>query len=80
LKGQIIKNFLKLLLGISLCLLEQSDRRKNVRDRAASKIDDLRDVVQQKYEDAVYRVAKASRAIRKKKPKSLATRCALRQE
>jgi hypothetical protein len=59
-----MKNFLKLMLGTSLYLLEQSDRPNNVRDRAARKIDDLRDVVQQKYEDAADRVAKASRAIR----------------
>jgi len=59
-----MNNFLKLLLGSGLFLLEQSDRTKNVRDRAARKIDDLRDVVQQKYEDAADRVAKASRAIR----------------
>src|ERR1022692_187139 len=59
-----MKNFLKLLLGSSLFLLERSDRTKYVRDRAARKIDDLRDVVQQKYEDAADRVAKASRAIR----------------
>jgi gas vesicle protein len=59
-----MKNFLKLLLGSSLFLLEQSDRTKNVRDRAASKIDDLRNVVQQKYEDAADRAVKASRAIR----------------
>jgi gas vesicle protein len=59
-----MKNFLKLLLGSSLFLLERSDRTKDVSDRAARKIDDLRDVVQQKYEDAADRVAKASRAIR----------------
>jgi gas vesicle protein len=59
-----MKNFLKLLLGSSLFLLERSDRTKDVRDRAARKIDDLRDVVQQKYEDAAERVAKASKAIR----------------
>ena len=59
-----MKNFFKLLLGTSLCLLEQSDRSKNVRHRAVSKIGDLRDAVQQRYEDAADRVAKASRAIR----------------
>jgi len=61
-----MKKFLRLLLGTSLYVLEQSDRTKNVRDRAARQIDDLRDVVQQKYEDAADRVAKASRAIRGK--------------
>jgi len=59
-----MKNFIKLLLGTSVYLLEQSDRAKDVRDRAAHKMDDFRDVVQQKYEDAADRVAKASRAIR----------------
>jgi gas vesicle protein len=59
-----MKNFLKLLLGSSLFLLERSDRTKDARDLAARKIDDLREVVQQKYEDAADRVAKASRAIR----------------
>jgi ElaB/YqjD/DUF883 family membrane-anchored ribosome-binding protein len=59
-----VKNFLKLLLGSGLFLLEQSDRTTDVRERAAHKIDNLRDAVQQKYEDAADRVAKASRAIR----------------
>ena len=59
-----MKNLLRTLLGTSLFLLEQSDDAKTVRDRVARKIDDLRDVVQQKYEDAAGRVAKASRAIR----------------
>jgi hypothetical protein len=59
-----MKNLLKTLLGTSLFLFEQSDSAQKKRDRAASKIDDLRDVVQQKYKDAAGRVAKASRAIR----------------
>jgi hypothetical protein len=59
-----MKKLLKTLLGTSLYLLEQSDGAQNGRDRAASRIDDLRDAVQQKYEDAAERVAKASRAIR----------------
>ena|ERR1022692_894083 len=59
-----MKNFLKLLLGSGLFLLEQSDRTHDMRDRAARKVDDLRDVVQHKYEDAADRVARASRAIR----------------
>jgi hypothetical protein len=59
-----VKNFLKLLLGSGLFLLEQSGRTTDVRERAAHKIDDLRDAVQRKYEDAADRVAKASRAIR----------------
>jgi gas vesicle protein len=64
LKGQNMNKVLKMLLGTSLFVLEHSDRTNNMRDRAARKIDDLRDVVQQKYEDAADRVAKASRAIR----------------
>jgi hypothetical protein len=66
-----MKNFFKLLLGTSLCFLEQSDRSKNVRRRAAGKIGDLRDAVQQRYEDAADRVAKASRAIRGQDNQSL---------
>jgi ElaB/YqjD/DUF883 family membrane-anchored ribosome-binding protein len=65
LKGPPMNKFLKLLLGTSLYLLEQSDHvAKNVRDRAAGQVDELRDVAQQKYETAVNRVARASRAIR----------------
>ena len=59
-----MKKLLKTLLGTSLYLLEQSDRTHDMRDRAARKIDDLRDVVQHKYGDAADRVARASRAIR----------------
>ncbi len=59
-----MKRLIKVLLGTSLFLLEQSDGAKKARDRAGSSIDDLRGVVQQKYEDAAGRVAKASRAIR----------------
>jgi hypothetical protein len=47
-----MKKFLKMLLGTSLYVLEHSDRTNKMRDRAARKIDDLRDVVEQKYEDA----------------------------
>jgi len=59
-----MNKFLQLLLGTGLCFLEESDRAKNVRGRTADKIDDLSDVVQQKYEAVADRVAKASRAIR----------------
>ena len=59
-----MKKLLKTLLGTSLYLLEQSHAAQNGRDRAASRVDDFRDAVQQKYEDATGRVAKASRAIR----------------
>jgi hypothetical protein len=60
-----MKKLLKTLLGTSLYLLEQSDGAHEMRDRAGRKIDDFRDSVQQKYEDAAERVAKASRAIRR---------------
>jgi hypothetical protein len=60
-----MNKLLKLLLGTGLYLLEQSDDvTKNVRDRAAGHIDDLRDAAQQTYETAAGRVAKASRALR----------------
>src|ERR1700690_959227 len=59
-----MKKLLKTLLGTSLYLLEQSDGAQNGRDRAAGRIDDFRDAVQRKYEDAADRVAKASRVIR----------------
>jgi hypothetical protein len=60
-----MNKFLKLVLGTSLYLLEQSDNAtKNVRDRAVEQIDDLRDVAQRKYESAANRVMRASRAIR----------------
>jgi hypothetical protein len=60
----MMKTLIKMLLGTSLFLLEQSDCATKVRNRAARKIDDFRGVVQQKYEHAVGRVAKASRVIR----------------
>ena len=59
-----MKKLLKTLLGTSLYLLEQSDGAQKGRNRAANRIDDFRDAVQHKYEDAADRVAKASRAIR----------------
>jgi hypothetical protein len=67
-----MNKLLKMLLGSGLYLLEQSDRTTDVRDRAARKIDDLRDVVQRKYEEAADRVAKASRAIRGEENHALA--------
>jgi len=60
-----MNKFLKLVLGTSLYLLEQSNSTtKNARDRAAEQIEDLHDVARQKYQTAADRVAKASRAIR----------------
>jgi gas vesicle protein len=64
-KGYSMNKFLKLLLGTSLYLLEQSDgATQGVRDRAADHLSDLRDAAQEKYETAADRVARASRAIR----------------
>ena len=60
-----MNKFLKLLLGTSLYLLEQSDSStKKVRDRAADRLSDLRDVAQEKFETASDRVARATKAIR----------------
>jgi gas vesicle protein len=60
-----MNKFLKLLLGTSLYLLDQSDSAtKGVRDRAVDHISDLRDAAQETYETASNRVARASKAIR----------------
>jgi gas vesicle protein len=60
-----MNKFLKLLLGTSLYLLDQSDSfTKGARDRAADRMSDLRDAAQEKFETASDRVARASRAIR----------------
>jgi hypothetical protein len=59
-----MKNFLKLLLGTGLYLLEQDHSAKNVRDRAAGQINDFRDVALRKYDTAADRVGKASRVLR----------------
>src|ERR1700730_16443218 len=64
-KGNSMNKFLKLLLGTSLYLLEQSDSStKKVRDRAADRFSDLREVAQEKFETASDRFARASKAIR----------------
>lgn len=60
-----MNNFLKLLLGTTLYMLEQSDRTtKKVRARAADNLSDLRDLAHDKYETATDRVANATRALR----------------
>ena len=60
-----MNTLLKTLLGVGLYLLERSDNAtKSARDRAAARIDDLRDAAQDKYETATDRVRRASRAIR----------------
>jgi len=73
---ETMNNFLKLLLGTGLYLLEQTDQstRKirdraadnlnDLRDRASGNLNDLRDFAQDKYETASDRVSRASRAIR----------------
>jgi ElaB/YqjD/DUF883 family membrane-anchored ribosome-binding protein len=64
-KGQSMNKFLKVLLGTSLYLLEQSDTAtRKVRERAVGEIEDLRDVARETYETAADHVARASRAIR----------------
>ena len=61
-----MKKFMKLLLGTSLFLIEQSDRAKSeARGRMGAQLDDLRDLAQQKYEAAADRVARVTKALRK---------------
>ena len=60
-----MNTLLKTLLGVGLYLLERSDNAtKSARDRAADRMDDLRDAAQEKYATATDRVRRASRAIR----------------
>jgi hypothetical protein len=60
-----MNKFLQLLLGAGLYVLEQTDKTtKASRNRAADNLDDLRDMVQDKYDTATERVARASRVIR----------------
>jgi hypothetical protein len=59
-----MNKFLKLLLGSGLFLLEQYPPTNNKRDRTAGQIDDFRDDVLRKYDTAVDRVGRASRALR----------------
>jgi len=59
-----MNSFLKLLLGTTLYVLEQSDKStRKVRSRAADNLDDLRDLAQQKYAVASDRVSRASSAL-----------------
>ena len=61
-----MKKFLKVALGTSLFILDQSDRaRKSVRERVGDQVDDLRDVAQDTFQAAADRVARASKALRK---------------
>ena len=60
-----MNNFMKVLLGVGLSLLEQSEQStKKTRNRAADNMNDLRDLAHEKYETATDRMARASRAIR----------------
>jgi ElaB/YqjD/DUF883 family membrane-anchored ribosome-binding protein len=59
-----MNKFLKLLLGTTLYVLEQSDRStRKIRNRAADNLDDLRNMAQEKYETAGDRVSRASQAL-----------------
>jgi ElaB/YqjD/DUF883 family membrane-anchored ribosome-binding protein len=59
-----MNNFLKLLLGTTLYVLEQSDKStRRMRDRAADNLDDLRDMARDKYQTASERMARASQAL-----------------
>ena len=61
-----MKKFMKLLLGTSLFLIDQSDRaKKQARGRLGDQLDDLRDLAQDKYEAAADRVARATKILRK---------------
>jgi gas vesicle protein len=61
---EAMNKFLKLLLGTTLYVLEQSDQStRKIRNRAADNIDDLRDMAQEKYATASDRVSRASQAL-----------------
>src|SRR5271157_3937473 len=61
-----MKKFLKVALGTSLFILDQSDRaRKSVRERVGDQVDDLRDLAQDTYQAAAERVASAANAFRR---------------
>jgi ElaB/YqjD/DUF883 family membrane-anchored ribosome-binding protein len=59
-----MNKFLKLLLGTTLYVLEQSDKStRKMRNRAAENFDDLREFAQDKYATASDRVSRASDAL-----------------
>ena len=59
-----MNKFLKLLLGTTLYVLEQSDiSTRKVRNRAADNLDDLRDLARDRYATASDRVSRASDAL-----------------
>jgi gas vesicle protein len=60
-----MKNLIKLLLSTGLYALEQSDNAtRKMRERAADRIDDLRDTAQEAYGTATDRVTRAARVMR----------------
>jgi ElaB/YqjD/DUF883 family membrane-anchored ribosome-binding protein len=62
-----MKKFLKVALGTSLFILDQSDRaRKSVRERVGDHVDDLGDVAHDTFQTAADRVARATKAFRTK--------------
>jgi ElaB/YqjD/DUF883 family membrane-anchored ribosome-binding protein len=59
-----MKKILKMALGTSLFLLDQSDRAtKGMRERVSDQVDDLRDFAQDTYQTAAERVGRASQAL-----------------
>ena len=59
-----MNKFLKLLLGTTLYVLEQSDQStRKIRNRASDNLDGLRDLAQEKYATASDRVSRASLAL-----------------
>jgi YtxH-like protein len=62
-----MKKFLKVALGTSLFILDQSDRaRKSVREGVGDHVDDLGDVAHDTFQTAADRVARATKAFRTK--------------
>ena len=60
-----MKKFLKVALGTSLFILDQSDRaRKSIRERVGDQVDDLRDFAQDSYEVAADRIGRVVGTIR----------------
>lgn len=60
-----LNRWLQLALGAGLYMLEQSNKAsKSARESAAENFEDLRDMVQDKYETAADRVSRASKVIR----------------
>lgn len=61
-----MKKFLKVALGTSLFILDQSDRaRKTARERVGDHVEDIRDLAQETYQAAAERVTSAANALRK---------------